>query len=116
MFFLSLRRTFLAPVRLLGGILLSSTLAVSGPTAPGAAGRYGWAAGRRHGLLLANLLLARDGLRLTLAGARVGLGTLAVHGQAAPVPQALVAADLDLSPDVGLHLAPQVTLDLVIRF
>ena len=33
-------------------------------------------------------------------------------GQAAAVPQALVAADLDLAADVGLHLAAQVTLDL----
>ena len=28
------------------------------------------------------------------------------------MPQALVAADLDLATDVGLHLAAQVTLDL----
>src|SRR5215472_3211294 len=67
------------------------------------------------GLLLADLLLAGDCLWLTLAGACVRLCALAVHGQAAPVPDALVAADLDLPPDVRLNLAPQVTLDLVVR-
>src|SRR5215469_5229633 len=68
-----------------------------------------------RGLLLADLLLAGDCLGLALAGTCVRLGALAVHRQAAPVPDALVAADLDLSPDVRLNLAPQVTFDLVVR-
>src|SRR5579875_2712166 len=94
MFFLSLRRTFLAPARLLGGIL-SSTPEVIGPN---------------HGLLLAG-----HGLLLALAGAGVRLGALAMHRQPAPVPQALVAADLDLAPDVRLDLPAQIALDLVVR-
>src|SRR5579875_2239558 len=99
MFFLSLRRTFLAPARLLGGIL-SSTPEVIGPN---------------HGLLLPGLLLAGHGLLLALAGAGVRLGALAMHRQPAPVPQALVAADLDLAPDVRLDLPAQIALDLVVR-
>src|SRR3954454_7948416 len=62
-------------------------------------------------LLLAGLLLAGDGLARALARARVGAGALAVHRQAAAVPQALVAADLHLAADVGGDLAAQITLD-----
>ena len=40
------------------------------------------------------------------------MGALTVDRQAAAVPQALVAADLDLAADVGLHLAAQVTFHL----
>ena len=65
-------------------------------------------------LLLAGLLLAGDGALRALAGARVGLGALTAHGQAPAVPDALVAADLDLAADVGGDLAAQVTLDLVV--
>src|ERR1700733_12485821 len=65
-------------------------------------------------LLLAGLLLASHCLLLALAGARVGLRALTVHRETAAVPQALVAADLDLAPDVRLHLAAQVTFDLVV--
>src|SRR3954470_18967861 len=67
--------------------------------------------GALRGLLLAGLLLAGDGLARALARARVGAGALPVHGQAAAVTQALVAADLHLAADVGGHLAAQVTLD-----
>src|SRR5581483_2582575 len=63
------------------------------------------------GLLLARLLLAGDRATRALAGAGVGVGALAVDGQAAAVPQALVAADLDLAADVGRDLAAQVALD-----
>src|SRR5262249_46514169 len=62
--------------------------------------------------LLPGLLAAGDGLLRALARARVRSGALAVDGQAAPVTQALVAADLDLALDVGGDLAPQVALDL----
>src|SRR3984957_7938137 len=112
MFFLSLRRTFLTPVRLFGGILLVNS---GGDRSDNALGRP---AGRSSlpGLLLADLLLAGHGLGLALAGTCVGLGALAVHGQPATVADALVAADLDLAPDIGLHFAPQVTFDLVVRF
>src|ERR1700741_523284 len=63
--------------------------------------------------LLPGLLPTGYRLLLALAGARVGLRPLPVHGQPAAVADALVAADLDLAPDVGLDLAAQVTFDLV---
>src|ERR1700683_62909 len=99
MFFRSLRRTFLTPVRLFGGILFLSS---------------GGDRTALRGLLLPGLLLAGHGLLLALAGAGIGLRALAVHGQPTAVPDALVAPDLDLAPDVGLHLAAQVTFDLVV--
>src|ERR1035438_5289550 len=71
--------------------------------------------GPRGLLLLAGLLLAGHGLLLALAGARVGLRPLTVHGQPPAVPDPLVAANLDLAPDVGLDLTAQVTLDPVGR-
>src|SRR5690606_19573454 len=54
-----------------------------------------------------------DGPLGTLASAGVGLGALTVHGQTAAVPQALVAADLDLAANVGGNLTAQVTLEAV---
>src|SRR5690606_18578944 len=104
-FFFSLRRTFLAPTRLLGGIC---SLYSRGH-------RSGRAGGPARGLLLADLLLAGHGLLLALAGTRVGLRALTVHRKPAAVPDALVAPDLDLAADVGLHLAAQVSLGLVVR-
>src|SRR4051795_4521961 len=83
MFFFSLRRTFLAVPRVLGGITGSL-----------------------------RLLLAGHGPLGTLAGARVGLGALTADREALAVAATLVAADLDLAPDVGLDLATEVTLDL----
>src|SRR5215469_1351409 len=68
-----------------------------------------------YSLLLASLLLAGDRLLLALAGTRVGLGPLPVHGEPAAVADSLVGADLDLAPDVGLDLAAQVSFDLVGR-
>src|SRR5690606_36247588 len=69
--------------------------------------------GSRYGLL-AGLLLAGHGALGALAGARVGLGALAAHREAAAVTQALVAADLDLAADVGRDLTAQVTLEAVV--
>src|SRR5712691_6131757 len=68
---------------------------------------------RSGGLLLPGLLAAGDCLLLALPGTGVGLRALPVHGQPAAVADALVAADLDLAADVGLHLAAQVALYLV---
>jgi hypothetical protein len=65
-------------------------------------------------LLPAGLLLAGDGALRTLAGTRVGLGALSVHGKATAVPQALVATDLDLAADVRSDLTAEVTLELVV--
>src|ERR1035441_97195 len=104
MFFRSLRRTFLAAwLRLFaGGIsLFALPVEVIGPSG--------------SGLLLPGLLLAGHRLLLALAGARVGLGALPVHRKPATVADPLVAADLDLPPDVGLDLTAEVTFDLVGR-
>src|SRR5205823_5833276 len=49
-----------------------------------------------------------------LAGACVGVGPLTTDRQPAAVADAFVAADLDLAPDVGLHLAAQVAFDAVV--
>src|ERR1700683_1906617 len=108
MFFRSLRRTFLAAwLRLFaGGISFCGFL--RGHRSCGA--RY-----HRGGRLLPGVLLAAHGLLLALAGAGVGLRALPVDREPATVPDALVAADLYLPPDVRLDLAPQVTLDLVGR-
>src|SRR5690606_6349182 len=65
---------------------------------------------------LAGLLLSGDSLLGALARTRVGLGALTVDREPVAVPQALVAVDLDLATDVGLHLAAQVALDLVVLF
>src|SRR3954463_4623721 len=81
MFFFSLRRTFLAVARVLGGIRSL------------------------------RLLLAGHGALGSLAGAGVGLGALTADREALTVTATLVAADLDLAPDVGLDLAAQVALD-----
>src|SRR5262249_30768994 len=67
------------------------------------------------GLLLPGLLLAGHGLLPALTGAGVGLRPLAVHRQAAAMPDALITPDLHLAPDVSLHLAAKITLDLVVR-
>src|SRR5690606_951881 len=66
--------------------------------------------------LLADLLLAGDGLLGTLAGAGVGVGALTPDRQAATVAQALVAADLHLALDVLVDLTTEVALDLVALF
>src|SRR5262249_14229005 len=65
---------------------------------------------------LPGLLLACDGALRSLACSRIGLCPLAAHRHAAAVPQTLVAADLDLAADVGLHLAAQITFHLQVGF
>src|SRR5690554_1680702 len=75
----------------------------------------GWCLGHSSDPLLPRgLLLAGHGAARALAGARVGLGGLSAHGQAAAVAQAAVAADVHEALDVQLHLAAQVALDLVV--
>src|SRR4051794_40020247 len=118
-FFFSLRRTFLAPAaaRALGGMSLFGSFsswprdAMERPRRRGPARAKRGLGGAGVLLLLAGLLLAGDGLARALARAGVGLGALTVDGQAAAVPQPLVAPDLDLATDVARHLAAQVTLD-----
>src|SRR5215831_5967768 len=97
MFLRSLRRTFLAPVRLFGGICFL----------------FARSSVRNCGLLLAGLLLAGHGLLPSLARPGIGLRPLAVHRQPAAVADALVAADLHLAPDVRLYFAAEVTFDPV---
>src|SRR5262245_53446722 len=65
-------------------------------------------------LLHRRLLLAGDGLARALAGARVGVGALAAHGQAAAVAEPPVAADVHEQLDVLRHLAAEVALHLVV--
>src|SRR5688500_3955582 len=100
-FLRSLRRTFLTavpPARAFGGILYALLDLFSRPD--------------RLLLLLARLLLAGDRALRTLAGAGVGPGALTAHGQALAVPDALVAADLNLAADIRLDLAAQVPFNL----
>src|SRR5580658_500364 len=79
-------------------------LALAGPTRSGSLGRLG-------GHLLADLLLAGDGLLGPLAGPGVRVGALAVDRQAAAVTHPLVAVDLHLALDVLGDVAAQVTFD-----
>src|SRR5690349_21501035 len=58
------------------------------------------------------LLAAADGLLRALAGSGVRLGALPANGQAAPVPDPAVGADLAEALDRLRALAPQVALDL----
>src|SRR5690606_9393709 len=67
-------------------------------------------------IYLPGLLLAGDRALGSLAGALVGLGPLAAHRQATTVSQTLVAADLDLAADVGLHFAAQIAFHLEVLF
>jgi hypothetical protein len=55
----------------------------------------------------------RPNLTRALPGAGVGLGPLAAHRQPAAVPQATVRAQVHQALDVQLHLAAQITLDLM---
>src|SRR5262249_35126183 len=60
------------------------------------------------------LLLAGNRPRLALAGARIGMGPLAAHGQAAAVAQAAVTTKIHQAPDVHGHIAAQVALHHVV--
>src|SRR5439155_26707330 len=63
-------------------------------------------------LLRSRLLAAAAGLLRALARAGVRLRALAVHGQAAPVPDPAVGTDLAQALDRLRALAAQVALDL----
>src|SRR5690349_16053591 len=54
------------------------------------------------------LLLASDGLGRTLARARIGVGALAAHRQAAAMAQAAVAAEVHQTLDVDAGLTAKV--------
>src|SRR5688500_6559501 len=60
------------------------------------------------------LLLARDGFRRSLAGAGIGMRTLAAHRQTAPVTQPAIAAEIHQPLDVHRRLAAQIALDGVV--
>src|SRR5690348_8904555 len=60
------------------------------------------------------LLLAGDRLGRTLARARVGVGALAAHRQAATMAQAAIAAEVHQTLDVDADLAAQVALDEIV--
>src|SRR5207245_8532167 len=72
----------------------------------------GLATAPRFSLVLPDLLLTGHGLLRALAGPGVGPGALAPHGQASPVAQTGIAADLHLALDVLGDFPAQVTLDL----
>src|SRR5690606_2348838 len=55
-------------------------------------------------------------LARALARPRVGPGALPVHGQALPVTQAAIAAEIHEPLDVRLNLAARVALHLHVRF
>src|SRR2546430_13872885 len=57
---------------------------------------------------------ADDPALRALAGAGVGVGALAAHGQTLAVAQAAVAAQVHQPLDVQAHLAAEVALDLVV--
>src|SRR5690242_21762904 len=60
------------------------------------------------------LLLAGDRLGRALARARVGVGALAAHRQAATMTQAAIAAEVHQPLDVDTGLATQIALDDVV--
>src|SRR5712692_7357524 len=98
-------------VRLADGDVLADAAARAA-----AAGR--WTTRRGHlgsRLRRLRLLAAADRLLRALPRARVRLGPLAVHRQAAPVAHASVGADLRQALDRLRALAAQVALDLEVR-
>src|SRR5215510_6156202 len=60
------------------------------------------------------LLLAGDGLGRPLAGARIGMSTLAAHWQPLAMAQAAIAAEIHQPLDVHCDNASQVALDPVV--
>lgn len=61
------------------------------------------------------LLFAHGPTARPLAGARVGVGTLPTGGQAAPMTQATVAADVHKALDIAGDVTAEVALHLVVR-
>ncbi len=64
--------------------------------------------------LLRDLLLACDRNALALAGTGVRMCPLTANGKTSTVPEALVAADLDLPLDVLGDISAKIALDLVV--
>src|SRR5689334_20420475 len=60
------------------------------------------------------LLLAGDRLGRTLARARIGVGALTAHRQAATMTQAAIAAEVHQTLDVDADFATQVALDEIV--
>ena len=60
------------------------------------------------------LLLIRNGLLGTLAGACIGLGALTVDGQTTAMTHAAIAADLSQALDVQSHFTAEVALDPIV--
>src|SRR6185295_16178493 len=60
------------------------------------------------------LLLAGDRLGRTLARARIGVGALATHRQAATMTQAAIAAEVHQTLDVDAGLTAKVALDQIV--
>src|SRR5262249_34823108 len=59
-------------------------------------------------------LLASNRSPRALARACVGMGALSTHRKVSPMPQPAIAAQVDEPLDVRRHLAPEVTLHLVV--
>src|SRR5271154_2647028 len=64
--------------------------------------------------LLGDLLLAGDRPGRTLAGARIGVGALAVDRQALAMTQAAIAAQIHQALDIHGDVAAQIALDLIV--
>src|SRR5215472_8762654 len=60
------------------------------------------------------LFLSGNGLRRSLARARIGVGALAAHRQAATMTQAAIAAQIHQPLDVDAGFATQIALDDVV--
>src|SRR5262249_28711121 len=69
---------------------------------------------RRRFRIAELLLLAGDRLGRALARARIGVGALAAHRQAATMTQAAIAAEVHQTLDVDAGLTTQVTLDEIV--
>src|SRR5436309_2281719 len=63
-------------------------------------------------LFLRCLLLTGNGLTLALAGAAVGLGTLALYWQTFTMTQSAVTGDIQQTLDAHLHLRTQLSFHL----
>src|ERR1700736_5142261 len=68
----------------------------------------------RYSLFAKLLLLTGDGLGRTLARARIGVGALTAHRQAAAMAQAAIAAEIHQTLDVHAGLATQIAFDHIV--